>query len=1231
MADDAQKHGSKPKSSKPKPKKNNKANTTDISTTTTTATTAAENADAESTLPSNDASSKNKKHKNTTSNSKSGGGSGAVVAAATIKPSKERKDRRFADLTPDAKQAKRREERQKRKKALETSTNPVAVADEDDEELEDGGVALAIVDKDASLTAAPSKPFKQSEKPSLRIKREKRESLKAKEWKVSQPIGGRYSTNNLVFSPDEKYILLAQGPSLKVFSTKTSLLYRTLQHLRPPPTQFPYSPAGNYSSIANYTIDPVNPSQVYTILFNGDLLLWDYTEGTIEGYWKTDLHQGQYLAWSGLCALPSPASESQGKTSTTATTSTTLWTYHEHSLHDFSRKTVREIRELTIPPTTNNTPSTTEEEEPVIIPSRLILTIEGSRPRHLVIVDSNTFTVDSGEFFYIGNRQRAPPTTTTTTESTTNAPDWRIRKISAPGKISSIDAIIRHKKSVAGTIQGDVAVGDNTGQIFVYHDVLNPTASSAAKVIKSKLHWHRSAVGCVKYSKDGTYLISGGRETVLILWQLSTSSRQTLPNLGASIKSIFISPTGSSYALILADNSILTISTTELKPTSSINGIQSRVFLREEYIRDKRGLRRPKREDAWRIPVLKHPWNDMQILLAAPASQKGERESAYPYLQTYDLAQDKGVARQAITRTLVSMKNSNPEGGEVREPNVRFLAISGDGEWLASVDEWDAPARDFVDQGAPQPKVEERVGKEVVLRFWRWSGVSPSSSSSSTTTPAGTEPTASASGKGTWELISMIENPHGVLDNGSAGDVADLTGSPNGAMFSSIGSDGTVKIWGKRARTRAGVKSDKDSMVVWNCRRNLELFKPNCSPLNNNNNDDAVAAAVIRRNDDGRIAYSSDGSVIAVAYCDSADDEDDGVVVIIDPLQGIIKQEIGSLQTGRVFDVCFVGRYLIIAGSERVVVWNLVGGVAEWASELSALVGNGNKNKKQKKNNGVDLRNNNFIPNIQLAAGEGNTFAIAVNYPLYAAAGTNRRRGRGGEKGLTKAGNTASMISVFETEGFEVLCKKRAVNGVLALEAAGNGRGGQGYFWLDGAANVYFVSSGGVVSGGSGGAAAMNNGYLEDVIDTVGGLANAFLEKAVIEEDEEEEFEEEGGEGRVVRTHMLARLFPAPAYASPAVGDVFGRFMEIVGEKALDIPRSSSSSSNNTASGGGDGMEGVKRIGDDSADESEDDEFEDAHDGDADISMQDAAAGTGERDVYADLPTRDFDVIIDEA
>lgn len=46
------------------------------------------------------------------------------------------------------------------------------------------------------------------------------------------------------------------------------------------------------------------------------------------------------------------------------------------------------------------------------------------------------------------------------------------------------------------------------------------TSEAAALLRPATLHWHASAVGCLSFSPDGTYLLSGGREGVLVMWQV---------------------------------------------------------------------------------------------------------------------------------------------------------------------------------------------------------------------------------------------------------------------------------------------------------------------------------------------------------------------------------------------------------------------------------------------------------------------------------------------------------------------------------------------------------------------------------------------------------------------------------------------------------------------------------------------------------------------------------------
>ncbi|KAK2068193.1 hypothetical protein P8C59_002850 [Phyllachora maydis] len=41
------------------------------------------------------------------------------------------------------------------------------------------------------------------------------------------------------------------------------------------------------------------------------------------------------------------------------------------------------------------------------------------------------------------------------------------------------------------------------------------------------LHWHRTCVHSVKWSRDGNYLVSGGEESTLVLWQMDTGPKYT--------------------------------------------------------------------------------------------------------------------------------------------------------------------------------------------------------------------------------------------------------------------------------------------------------------------------------------------------------------------------------------------------------------------------------------------------------------------------------------------------------------------------------------------------------------------------------------------------------------------------------------------------------------------------------------------------------------------------------
>ncbi|OQR96978.1 hypothetical protein ACHHYP_12857 [Achlya hypogyna] len=98
----------------------------------------------------------------------------------------------------------------------------------------------------------------------------------------------------------------------------------------------------------------------------------------------------------------------------------------------------------------------------------------------------------------------------------------------------------------------EAVTGDSSGRMQVWHDL-----DSEAAVAPSKLHWHAHAVGCLAYSVDGTYVVSGGEEFVLVLWHLESGRRQHVPRLSAQLTSIAVRPDGAGYLVAGHDNSVL--------------------------------------------------------------------------------------------------------------------------------------------------------------------------------------------------------------------------------------------------------------------------------------------------------------------------------------------------------------------------------------------------------------------------------------------------------------------------------------------------------------------------------------------------------------------------------------------------------------------------------------------------------------------------------------------------
>jgi len=477
---------------------------------------------------------------------------------------------------------------------------------------------------------------------------------------------------------------------------------------------------------------------------------------------------------------------------------------------------------------------------------------------------------------------------------------WReIRTTEAPAcfSVRATPGTTATKKSTV-----NVAIGGIRGCIYMYQDVTRNESPSAS----SQLHWHREEVGALAWSADGNYLISGGRETVLVLWQLETGSHQFLPHLESPIGSIVVSPTGTSYAIRLADNSVMVMSTSELTPTSNIAGLQSMAFPSLNAPKPKLDtVSSQRRQDAQgkdRVVAVINPRDVSQLLVVVPSSQSEVEDSQHgpaPYLQMYDINNGRQSGRQALTRTNATDTNLAPGGERIREPDVKLVAVTPNGKWMATVEEWAPPLPDVQDITS-KDDMDQELNRlyDTKLKIWTWH-----------------------ERDGIWMMNSRIDSPHSVADTSMR--ILDMVVDPSGSRFATIGADSVVKLWTPRHLTKSGrtikgeakesASNTADPSRWWS----LDLI----IPLENSYEEEPLQ---VTRPTRAKLAFSADGSVLA-AYEYFGTDDAGGLVHFIDPEEGFVTATRSGLYSGPdgIHQLGITSHHLICVGRSTALVWDI--------------------------------------------------------------------------------------------------------------------------------------------------------------------------------------------------------------------------------------------------------------------------------------------------------------------
>ncbi|CAI0427436.1 unnamed protein product, partial [Linum tenue] len=87
-------------------------------------------------------------------------------------------------------------------------------------------------------------------------------------------------------------------------------------------------------------------------------------------------------------------------------------------------------------------------------------------------------------------------------------------------------------------------------------------------------HWHPAQVNLLSFSSDGAYLLSGGKEGVLVVWQVDTGKKKFLPRIGSPLLHFTDSPDPSISSISCADNQIHLVKRPSMEIMKSISGIK---------------------------------------------------------------------------------------------------------------------------------------------------------------------------------------------------------------------------------------------------------------------------------------------------------------------------------------------------------------------------------------------------------------------------------------------------------------------------------------------------------------------------------------------------------------------------------------------------------------------------------------------------------------------------------
>ncbi|KAG6901218.1 hypothetical protein C0995_015206 [Termitomyces sp. Mi166 len=231
------------------------------------------------------------------------------------------------------------------------------------------------------------------------------------------------------------------------------------------------------------------------------------------------------------------------------------------------------------------------------------------------------------------------------------------------------------------------ATGDDKGNIRLWYclsEVQPVTARGVEKKAQTTtLHWHAHAVSSIAFSSNGSYLLSGGEESVLVIWQLHTGKKEFVPRVGAPINTVSVSKTdrGEEFLLGLVDATYVFITSGNLKISRSYSRIKLAPSIPHQTTSER-----------MHTPLAVHSLSSTLIL---PSSHPSS-------LQLFSPSSSKLIYELEVSPSnRVSRRDEKP----IEPSFVEQTSLSPSGDWLATID-----AR----------YAHDGFQNEIYLKLWRW-------------------------------------------------------------------------------------------------------------------------------------------------------------------------------------------------------------------------------------------------------------------------------------------------------------------------------------------------------------------------------------------------------------------------------------------------------------------------------------------------------------------------------